>query len=307
MATRLLTPVQLREGFHVLLLNWLGPRLREGAWRVKGGVNLRLFFGSVRYSEDIDLDADASARDAVRRTIQKAFEDGHFRRRLVQAGIRGTVPPVPTPVKNTATALKWKFQVVGQGGVPQPTKVEVSFRPKHTADEVVVEPANPAVVERYLTAAEQPLLVPRYVRQAAVRQKLVALAGRTTVQARDVFDLYALTGGDLSTIDLAGLRATLTDGTLREAYRRAFELPYDAYESKVLEFLEDADRATWSGEAQWERLQYFVGGLAEDVRGLPGGPSDAAEGDGIDADLAEGDPPENAEVVDDVVAEGGTA
>ena len=44
--------------FHLEFLRYLGRRVRlPERYALKGGVNLRLFFNSIRYSEDMDLDA----------------------------------------------------------------------------------------------------------------------------------------------------------------------------------------------------------------------------------------------------------
>lgn len=63
----MITDVAAREAFHVLLLGELSNRLSEGTFVLKGGVNLRLYFGSPRYSEDIDLDGDPSQRTPLHR------------------------------------------------------------------------------------------------------------------------------------------------------------------------------------------------------------------------------------------------
>lgn len=64
-----LTAVTAREVVHLLILEELG-KLRDGkAVALKGGVNLRLFFGSLRYSEDVDLDGVPEASRAVRRAF----------------------------------------------------------------------------------------------------------------------------------------------------------------------------------------------------------------------------------------------
>src|SRR5665811_137687 len=47
---------KIAEAFHLAFLQVLGRRLDQARFVVKGGANLRFFFGSVRYSEDIDLD-----------------------------------------------------------------------------------------------------------------------------------------------------------------------------------------------------------------------------------------------------------
>ena len=95
-------------------------------------------------------------------------------------------------------------------GVDHPTKIEVSFRPRPAMDIAVTEAAPAALVDPYRTppavapgpgrgrrravalaapVSHAPLLLPHYPRLPAIRQKIGALAGRTEVQARDVFDL----------------------------------------------------------------------------------------------------------------------
>lgn len=278
---RPLSDIEAREAFHTLLLKQFGETLPQDAWRVKGGVNLRLFFGSIRYSEDMDIDADQRARDALKRETRKVMTDSHVRSRLVRLGIR-EVRQEGRPIhKDTETTLRIKMQLVTQGGVPLPTKLEVSFRPGCADDEALEEEADPRIVGRYLDAGDRPLMVPHYTRLAAVRQKLAALALRTQVQARDVFDLFALTRGTLNGLDLPLLRRNLADATLEEARSRAYEIPYDAYAGKVLEFLEEADRATWAD--RWDEQRIFVAELAEALLALPGGLSqptaDALPGD----------------------------
>ena len=54
--TAIASPLAIREGFHVVLLKALAERLQGRDWVLKGGTNLRLYFSSIRFSEDIDLD-----------------------------------------------------------------------------------------------------------------------------------------------------------------------------------------------------------------------------------------------------------
>ena len=44
------------ELFHLLFLDQLGRRVNKNQCVVKGGCNLRFFFRSIRYSQDMDLD-----------------------------------------------------------------------------------------------------------------------------------------------------------------------------------------------------------------------------------------------------------
>src|ERR1700691_5614334 len=81
------SPLALREGFHVVLLRALAERLQGRDWALKGGTNLRLYFGSIRFSEDIDLDVGKDVADAMQRAIPATLADGDVQRRLQALGI----------------------------------------------------------------------------------------------------------------------------------------------------------------------------------------------------------------------------
>jgi predicted nucleotidyltransferase component of viral defense system len=268
MPNRLLNHIEAREAFHTFLLRRFAEAIPPGSWRVKGGVNLRLFFGSIRYSEDMDLDAEPRARDAIKRETRRAIADPNLRTRLAKLGIREVRQEGRAIHKDTETTLRIKMQLVAQGGVPLSTKLEVSFRPGCEDDLVLEEAADALVVGRYLDHGELPLVLPHYPQLPAVRQKIAALALRTQVQARDVFDLFTLTRGTIDGLDLALLRRNLTDTTLREARNRALEIPYEEYAGKVLEFLDESDRVRWA--EHWDEQRVFVADLAEAILRLPG-------------------------------------
>ena len=111
------------------------------------------------------------------------FEDRTAIQELRNLGIRG-LDPGAGPNKDTETTYRHKFGVVTGGGVRYPTKVEVSFRSRHDRDEVLTSRPSPDVVKPYL-GDDFSLLLSHYARNAAVRQKVLALAGRQFVQARD--------------------------------------------------------------------------------------------------------------------------
>ncbi len=52
----MLTDSQLREVFHFCFLDRLLKVSTPNLYVLKGGVNLRFFYNSPRYSEDMDLD-----------------------------------------------------------------------------------------------------------------------------------------------------------------------------------------------------------------------------------------------------------
>lgn len=266
----MLSPLQAREAVHVLLLERL-LSVRDGdAITVKGGVSLRLFHGSPRYSEDIDLDGDPEARGAIRRAVTGFFEDSEVARYLKRLRLRG-LDPKEGPNKDTSTTFRHKFHVIGTGEVGYPTRVEVSFREPHPADRRKVGEPDPDLVERYLNGGAA-MRVPHYAGSAAVRQKVEALHGRREVQARDVFDL-ALLIRDLDRDDpglLAFLAENLGGRKLDEAYRRIFELGYADFESQVVEFLGREAQKKYRDPEAWEKCALQVGYLIDDVRDRQG-------------------------------------
>lgn len=242
----------------------LVARLELDHWAVKGGVNLRAYFGSVRYSEDIDLDVRPLKREAVRRQLKAILKpDGRFLRRLREAGIQEVRTNEKEISKDSDTTLRFKRQVV-VGGVPYPTTVEVSFREPHSADRVEIAEVHPVVSGAYAGLIDE-LQAPHYSRQAALCQKLDALANRAAVQARDVFDICWLVRDELSDADADLIAQRLSVEILEGAKERAQEIPYKEYEDRVLEYLDPADSAPFSGEDAWAEQQLTVVDLADDL------------------------------------------
>jgi len=248
--------IEIREAVHLLILRRLTSLADGGAVTLKGGVNLRLFFASPRYSEDLDLDGEASFRPAIRNVIGGIFKDSTFLRELRRLGLRG-LNPGEGPNKDTETVFRYKFRVIGPADVEHPTKVEVSFRGRYEADGVLRSPLPPALVARY-AGSEATLAVGRYDRPATVRQKLEALAGRSAVQARDVFDLRILDLERLPDREAQSIARQAVRRTLEAARERAIEIPFDAFAGQVGEFLADRDREAFVSKAAWDDMRLHV-------------------------------------------------
>ena len=69
---------QLREIFHFLFLERLLKTASKDQYCVKGGVNLRFFFNSPRYSEDMDLDVFFGSVDTLKKNGYKILKDPSF-------------------------------------------------------------------------------------------------------------------------------------------------------------------------------------------------------------------------------------
>ncbi len=256
-----LSPVAARELVHLLILREL-MRLRGGlSVTAKGGVNLRLFFGSVRYSEDMDLDGTKEDSAAIRSCLKGIFEDREFTRCLREFGVRG-LDPGEGPNKDTETTFRYKFGVIVGGDIRYPTKVEVSYRERHADDRAVIEAPDAGILGAY---GLESLEVRHYVREAAVRQKVEALGGRREPQARDIFDLYVLLPNAPNETLLEFLANGIRPEQLREAYARALEITYRQYEGQVFEFLGEEARRRYGTESTWDEMRLRVAALVESV------------------------------------------
>ena len=262
-----LSLVAAREAVHLLILGELNKLKNRDAVILKGGVNLRLFFGSPRYSEDMDLDGTPEAAGSIRGSINAIFTDREFLQDARRIGIRG-LDPGAGPNKDTETTFRYKFGVILKGDIRYPTKVEVSFRERQPDDESLTEAPPPTILTAYGIG---PVPVRHYAHAAALRQKIEALGGRREVQARDIFDLHVLMAGGGEQPLYASLATRLSRERLEESYARALSVTFKEYEGQVLEFLADDARARYGTEGAWDEVRLKVATLIETVLKQKGG------------------------------------
>ncbi len=227
----------------------LEARVDRTGWTVKGGVNLRAWFGSRRYSEDLDVDVIRGQRHVLEERVDKLLSSRPFRDLLESQEI--TLARVSKP-KQTETTQRWKFEISARGlSVPLHTRIEFSRRGRHE-DEYALEPVRPEVVRPYGLPAPT---VNHYTARSAMRQKIHALASRAEPQARDVWDLDHLlrtTGADPRPIPEV-LRRLLPD-----AIDRASALPFAVFKAQVVPFLAEEDQELYGTPDAWARMCELV-------------------------------------------------
>ena len=240
------TSRQQREVFHLLFLERLLKVSDPGAFALKGGINLRFFFGSPRYSEDMDLDVRAGAVGTLRKNGFRILRDRAFARALATYGIDELIVGDPAKAKQTATTQRFRARLVTAAGETLPTKVEFSRRA--AVGESAVATIDPAVAQRYRRLA---FACRRYGAAAACLQKALALANRRQAQARDAFDLYVLwLGGHARPGRVGALAAAERD----RAMESLLGFTYADYAGQVLDFLEPAERERYAGKARWTEV-----------------------------------------------------
>jgi len=236
------------ECFHLVLLRILESRLDRASWIVKGGVNLRAWFGSLRYSEDLDMDAVRGTPHALAVRVDKLLAARPLLDLLAGQGL--TLVRTSKP-KQTTTTQRWKLELQAEGAeLPLHTRFEFSWR--GGTEEHALEPVRPEVVRPYGLV---PPTVRHYTSRAAARQKIGALASRAEPQARDVWDLEHLlrtTGVDPGPFSSAERKI------LSAALDRAMGLPFDMYRSQVVPYLAPEHQELYGTPETWERMRELV-------------------------------------------------
>ncbi|HLA77945.1 MAG TPA: nucleotidyl transferase AbiEii/AbiGii toxin family protein, partial [Vicinamibacteria bacterium] len=201
-------------------------RLDRASWVVKGGVNLRAWFGSLRYSEDLDLDLVRGSVLSLREKVDK----------LLASGRSGTcsAPKVfgwcGAPSRNRRRRPSGGSSSSKRRAAPFLCTPAWSSAAGGATEEFVLAPVRPEIVQPYGLPAPT---ANHYTARAALRQRIEALAGRAQTQARDVWDLDYL----LRTTGATPGPLTPAQGkTLAAALERAMGLPFEVYKAQVVPY-----------------------------------------------------------------------
>lgn len=240
-----LSTAQSTELFHLAFLQVLQARLDQTRYVLKGGANLRYFFDSVRYSEDIDLDIDDLAPWMLTEKVDAVLGSPAMGIILRASGlaVAGFTKP-----KQTETTQRWKVSIEAPGRSDS-IRTRIEFSNRNGERRHLLEPVPSRIADPY--ALRAPTLQ-HYTADAATEQKARALAGRSQTQARDVFDL-----------DLLLRRQRLAAGSidsqiLKDAADRALDLPFDAFRDQVLPFLDSEVADLYDSPATWDQTRIHV-------------------------------------------------
>lgn len=248
-------PIRFVEQFHLLFLSHLARRVDPAHFVVKGGCNLRFFHGSIRYSEDMDLDLGGIAAPAFRDRVRALLASRPLAQVLEARGIR--IERVSEP-KQTETTQRWKLGLrVRDEAAPMPTKIECSRR--GLEEGVEIGGVDPVVARAYQLP---PFMVGHYGLAAALRQKVGALAGRRETQARDVFDLHHLLARGATPRERPGGDG----GAAERACVNAMAVDFGTFKSQVLAYLEPEAQAQYDSPSVWDTIVLEV---VEALRGAP--------------------------------------
>ena len=250
------TPLQLREIFHLEFLRWFGRKMSAEDYVLKGGVNLRLFFRSIRYSEDMDIDIQRVRIEKVQKTVIDILTARGFLDGLKFFGIENVVPPDITKAKQTQTTQRFKIHLLTSTGEDLFTKIEFSRRGFKGVS--VVEPATTQILRPYKMA---PLLVSHYDTPSAIGQKIHALAQRSVVQARDIFDLHVLSS---QYHQAQGKSFKLEERVVKIANNNIFLIDFPQFRDTVVAYLGAEDQSVYSSPVVWDEIKLKVSHFLEE-------------------------------------------
>ncbi len=255
------TPLQMREVFHLEFLRWFSRKFEAEHYCLKGGVNLRLFLKSIRYSEDMDIDIQGVRIERVKKIVMEILSARGFSDNLKSFGIEKIVPPDIAKAKQTETTQRFKIHLLTSGGEDLFTKVEFSRR--GMKGNTIVESVSTSILRSYKMA---PLLVPHYDVSSAVAQKIQALAQRSVLQARDIFDLFVLSS---QYNEVQGKSYQLSKTVLKTAYDNIFLMNFHRFRDTVVAYLGAEDQKTYSSQAVWDEIKLKAAHFLEEFNKKP--------------------------------------
>jgi predicted nucleotidyltransferase component of viral defense system len=242
------TPRQAIELFHLLFLRGLEARLEDKTLiALKGGCNLRFYFDSVRYSEDIDLDVATMAKPTLQRKVDQLLGSSLILSPLQARHL--SLAEVSAP-RQTETTQRWKLGVrFDETGEVVRTKIEFARRG-------AIEGARIDPVPASFTNAHglSPFLASHYPVERAIAQKIHALSESSEPQPRDIFDLNLL----FPMLDAPLLLSDEERAWLPKAIENATSVSYAAFVGKVVTYLDPDHADLYADEDSFHLLQTTV-------------------------------------------------
>lgn len=235
-------PKQSVELFHLLFLYQLGRKVDKKLYALKGGCNMRFYFKSIRYSEDMDIDIQIINKDTLFKNVNHILNSVPFHHILQSHGL--VISSASSP-KQTSTTQRWKIELKSANtSLSLHTKVEFSRR--EFEDDTIYEPIDSQIIKQYSLS---PFMVNHYSMQSMFRQKIRALALRSETQSRDIFDLYFLIhSGNHFELDKK------TVAMLEDAKLKAKEISFDDFKGQVLAYLPDDQQKEYDDVSAWKAI-----------------------------------------------------
>jgi predicted nucleotidyltransferase component of viral defense system len=245
----------VREALQTRLLVELMSNAMHKELVLKGGMAMRAVHGSVRYTKDIDLDADERAsKERIQGVVRRSIE------RAVSSGLIANAT-VTTP-KQTDTTLRWKITgTQPNSSAPMHLTVEVSRRPKLIEGHVVE-----VALDKAFNRTGRDVKIQVLDSQHIAVTKVLALTDPMRMAPRDLFDLNVLLEAGVK--DPGPLLAQLSDAQLRlpllmaELWPKIEAMSYEQFRNDVVPYLPTTVGLAIDSEA-FETMRVDVGVAVE--------------------------------------------
>ncbi len=240
---KIYNPRQYVELFHLLFLSQLGRKLDKKLYALKGGCNMRFYFNSIRYSEDMDIDIQTINKETLHKNVNQILGSTPFKHILQTYNMEILNTSAP---KQTPTTQRWKISLKSSAStLPLHTKIEFSRR--KLGNDVSFEAINPQILKQYSLT---PIMANHYSMQSMYEQKILALALRNETQSRDIFDLYLLIGSGVD-LKLLGTEATQH---LPTAKTNAMSMTFADFKGQVIAYLPEDYQQQYDDESVWNSI-----------------------------------------------------
>jgi len=240
------TSSQAIEAFHLTFLAHLSTAPNKAV--IKGGQNLRLFFESVRHSDDLDMDVSVTSKETLKKKVDEILASPRFRKALLLYGIE--IEQVSTP-KQTDTTQRWRMTLKVKG-LREPVHTRIEFSRRESTAKAVLGPVAKPIADSY---GSSPFSASHYGLAESIAQKVSAMAGRD--RTRDLFDLAMLLQRHAKDVgSVTALRPPSEQA--RAALKRASGMTFDAYKAEVLPYLEKSTRKEHGSRQSWEEKKAVV-------------------------------------------------
>jgi Nucleotidyl transferase AbiEii toxin, Type IV TA system len=252
------SPLQLREIFHLEFLRRLGQKIKAQQYALKGGVNLRFFFHSRRYSEDMDLDVKMIGVKPLQDIVMAILGQPALGDVLKAFGAEKVVAPDISHAKQTETTQRFKIHLITLSGEDLFTKIEFSRR--GLSGTPILEVVSSTVLRGYKVP---PLLVSHYDGFCAINQKVEALAGRPVSQARDIFDIFLLSA---QYQENAADKIKISPARLKQALDNLYSIGFTQFAQTVLAYLEPEEKNVYNSEKAFDEMKLRVADFIEELK-----------------------------------------
>ena len=179
----------------------------------------------------MDLDVSAAlSKDKLQDSMNRILESKTIEQILDVKGIRIQQKSSP---KQTDTTQRWEFSRRG------------------IIDGLAFDSVDANLIRTYGLA---PILASHYKQEDAYMQKVVALATRREIQARDLFDIHLLLASGVDATVVNDKAANYVD----KAKENAWAMSYDMFKSQVVSCLHPDYQAQYSSPELWDKIVLTV-------------------------------------------------